>query len=126
MLHRLTKALVVLALTVSLSAPWTFLQSIAWTGMLYSYTKEAGFSRAVSMTFDGEHPCPLCKAIEKGRAQEREQDGNTTRPSEELKLDLPIEGFAFHHPPHPAVPSYGFNRLGVANRAPEPPPPRLS
>jgi len=70
-----TRTITVLVLVFSLGLHWAFLQAVAWTGMLISYSQEGSFGEAVQKTFDGEHPCPLCKAIEKGRAEEKEQAG---------------------------------------------------
>ncbi len=70
-LHRLGRALVIVALILSLGAHWALLQSIAWAGMLYTYSQQTSFTQAVAMTFDGDHPCSLCKRIQKGRSQER-------------------------------------------------------
>ncbi|RYD28206.1 MAG: hypothetical protein EOP86_23420 [Verrucomicrobiaceae bacterium] len=41
------------------------LQAVAWAGMLVSRTAESGMATAVQTTFDGEHPCALCTAIQK-------------------------------------------------------------
>jgi hypothetical protein len=42
------------------------LQTVAWTGMLIRYSSEGGVRQGLAQTFDGEHPCPLCKAIAQG------------------------------------------------------------
>jgi hypothetical protein len=39
------------------------LRVVAWTGMVATRTQQLGFSTAVSTTFDGLHPCALCRAI---------------------------------------------------------------
>jgi len=58
-------------LLMSLSgAQWWILQSVAWSGMIVSYSAESGFLRGVERTFDGEHPCPMCKAIQQARESE--------------------------------------------------------
>ncbi|MDB6136608.1 MAG: hypothetical protein JWM59_4851 [Verrucomicrobiales bacterium] len=41
------------------------LQAVAWAGMVVSRTAESGMATAVQTTFDGEHPCALCTAIQK-------------------------------------------------------------
>jgi hypothetical protein len=50
---------------------WSLLQSTAWTGMLVSNLSRASFSQAVQRTFDGKHPCCLCKAIAAGKKSEK-------------------------------------------------------
>jgi hypothetical protein len=39
------------------------LQIVAWTGMIVTRTAERGIAAAVESTFDGDEPCPLCKAV---------------------------------------------------------------
>ena len=56
------------------------LQTIAWTGMLISRAQTAPLSTAIATTFDGQHPCPLCKMI-----QEQKPDAAAPAP---LRKDL--------------------------------------
>lgn len=39
------------------------LQGIAWMGMLARYSTEFGLSEGLRKTFDGKHPCTLCRRI---------------------------------------------------------------
>src|SRR6188768_3978782 len=61
------------ALHVS-GAHWLALQTAAWTGMLVSRSQSATVSEAVRTTFDGDHPCPLCQAVEEGQQREKDQE----------------------------------------------------
>ena len=58
----------VLSLCAALGLHWAALQSIAWAGMLVSYSRTGSVTEAIVKTFDGRHPCPLCRAI--GKSQE--------------------------------------------------------
>jgi hypothetical protein len=49
---------------------WMALQSLAWTRMLMSYSREGHIVAAVAKTFDGRHPCSLCKQIERAKSSE--------------------------------------------------------
>lgn len=49
---------------------WMALQSLAWTRMLLSYSRDGRFVEAVAKTFDGRHPCALCKEVEKSKKTE--------------------------------------------------------
>jgi hypothetical protein len=69
-------------LIVSVGGHWALLQSAAWMGMIVSYSQESGLRAAVEKTFDGKHPCQLCKAIRDG---EKEQSKQTL-----VKTDLKI------------------------------------
>jgi hypothetical protein len=68
------KWLVVLALTFSLGLHWALLQTVAWVGMAVSYSQDASLTVALAKTFDGQHPCKLCKVVETGRSAEKQQD----------------------------------------------------
>jgi hypothetical protein len=64
----------VLSLCAALGFHWAALQSVAWVGMLISYSHSGSVASAVEKTFDGRHPCPLCKAIGKARQSGKKQD----------------------------------------------------
>jgi hypothetical protein len=70
-LVRLPKLLIALALAISIGLHWTVLQMVAWTGMVISYSQGAPLTQAVVKTFDGNHPCNLCKQIAKGKKSEK-------------------------------------------------------
>ena len=74
MFQRLPGILLALALACSIGLHWTLLQSLAWTSMLVNNLAATSVSTALERTFDGEHPCPLCKAIAKGRKAEKKAD----------------------------------------------------
>jgi len=71
---RLPKLFIALALASSIGLHWAFLQVVAWTGMVISYSQDRPVTEAVSDTFDGHHPCKLCKQIAKGKRSERKSD----------------------------------------------------
>ncbi len=52
---------------------WMALQSVAWARMLVTYSQQADIVTALEQTFDGAHPCPMCKKIGQDRAQERQE-----------------------------------------------------
>lgn len=52
---------------------WALLQGAAWAGMLVTYSKDATLTQAWAKTFDGQHPCKLCKAVRAGKAAEKKQ-----------------------------------------------------
>lgn len=64
----------VLSLCAALGLHWAALQSVAWAGMLLSYSRGGSVATAIAKTFDGRHPCPLCKAIAKGEQGGKKQD----------------------------------------------------
>ncbi len=92
-LLRLMRALTVMAVCLSVGLHWAALQSAAWVGMAVSYSIEKGsLSEGLSDTFDGEHPCPLCRAVEKGVDAEQESGKNQIplKTVKEMKLILAV------------------------------------
>jgi hypothetical protein len=62
-----------LALLQILGGHWAFLQTGAWAGMLFQYSQQVGLKVGLAQTFDGEHPCSVCKAIQDGKKQEQKK-----------------------------------------------------
>jgi len=73
-LPRVAKLALALAVATSIGLHWAFFQSVAWVGMVVSYSQDAPLRQALAKTFDGKHPCALCKQITKGRQSERKSD----------------------------------------------------
>ena len=69
-MRRWSSSLAVVLLSLTLGWHWLALQSIAWASMLFERTQEASFSVAWTTTFDGQHPCRICKAVAEGQADE--------------------------------------------------------
>ena len=96
-LHRIAKLLVVLALMVSIGAHWALLQTVAWTGMIISYSQDATLAEAISMTFDGEHPCKMCKVVKEGRKAEQEKPA-TSKTETKFDLFFPSQSLTVYAP----------------------------
>lgn len=112
----------VLVLVLSLGLHWALLQTVAWTGMIVSYSRDASFTEAVSKTFDGEHPCALCKVIQKSRADEKKQDQQQAKPISKMDLGLVWQTIAFNFDcDREPIPSPDVN---ASSRREEPPKPR--
>jgi len=113
-------------LAVSLATPWTVLQSVAWFGMVLTYSQETTLARALAMTFDGKHPCKLCHIIQQGQSEERQQGRKTAQPPDKMQLGLPPEIVRLFHPPIAACVS-GVRVFPDPRYDPPPvPPPRLA
>jgi hypothetical protein len=72
------------ALCFSIGLHWIALQSLAWTTMVIDYSKNAPLCRAIAQTFDGAHPCSLCRVVSKGKNSEKKQDLQSSVP----KIDM--------------------------------------
>ncbi len=57
-----------------LGAQWTLLQTVAWAIMLADNWRTHSLSESVARTFDGKHPCPICKAIAAAKKSERKNE----------------------------------------------------
>jgi hypothetical protein len=72
------------ALCLSIGLHWIALQSLAWTTMVFDYSKRAPLCQAIAQTFDGAHPCSLCHVVNKGKNSEKKQDLRSSAP----KIDM--------------------------------------
>ena len=70
-LSRFSKAIVALAVALSIGAQWPVLQSIAWFNMFLTFSAEEGVQQAFVKTFDGQNPCKLCKFVDEGKKAEQ-------------------------------------------------------
>jgi hypothetical protein len=73
-LSKISKWVLVFALCGSLGFHWGLLQSVAWVGMMVNYSCQGSLKEAVVKTFDGKHPCPLCKLVREGKKTEKKPD----------------------------------------------------
>ena len=64
----------VVALACIIGLHWAFFQSLAWVGMVITYSQDATIKEALEKTFDGKHPCALCKEIAKGKRSEQKSE----------------------------------------------------
>ena len=88
MLSWLGKRFVVLTLVLVTGGHWALLQSVAWVGMAVSYSQDCTLRQALVKTFDGQHPCKLCKAVREGKSAEKNKDA----PKPLTKFDLFLGG----------------------------------
>jgi len=71
---RFGRGCVIVALVLSTGAHWAALQTVAWTAMLATNFRAYSLSEAVIRTFDGKHPCSLCRAVAAGQKSERKSE----------------------------------------------------
>ena len=70
-LLRLGHILLIIALLTATGGHWAVLQTVAWTNMLATNLSTDSLEMAVTKTFDGNHPCGLCKVISAGKKAEK-------------------------------------------------------
>ena len=66
--------MLIVAVLAATGAHWNVLQSIAWTRMLADNLTTCSFTEALQKTFDGKHPCCLCKVIAAGKKSEQKKE----------------------------------------------------
>lgn len=85
-----------IAALVATDAHWGILQSVAWTTMLVNHLHTGSLRQAVSATFDGKHPCCLCKAV--AAAKKSEQKKPVVVSLKQLEFVSPGVSFVFQAP----------------------------
>jgi len=75
---RLAKTLALFAAIQILGGHWMALQSVAWLTMVIDYSKQTTLGDALEKTFDGAHPCALCKTEQRAKRGAEEWDGETS------------------------------------------------
>jgi hypothetical protein len=89
-LLRAGKMILVLTLVVSLGGHHALLQTIAWGNMFVTFSSQDSFSEAVEKTFDGKHPCELCKVVEKSKESEERKPLLKAEMKMEIALPAPV------------------------------------
>lgn len=98
------------ALFLSVGGHLALLQGVAWATMIRDYSRTGSVTAAVEKTFDGKHPCAMCKKIAAQRAHEEKAPVT-------VKVEKKAEAFIasgsaitplpsirpFDYPPHPFV-----------------------
>lgn len=62
---------VAVALFIVAGGHWGAMQTMAWAGMLWNHTQADGsLLSGAKKTFDGKHPCKMCKSIKVAKEKE--------------------------------------------------------
>jgi hypothetical protein len=69
-MRRCSLLLVLVAFIFSSGGEWAVLQCVAWGNMIREYSEMVPFPEAVKMTFSGQYPCAICKAIAEKKQSE--------------------------------------------------------
>jgi hypothetical protein len=87
-MRRLTHLIVLVAFVFSCGGQWAAFQVIAWGNMIREYSEMVPLAQAVQMTFSGEYPCAICKAIAERKSAEQQKAFTLLKA--EKKFPLPI------------------------------------
>ena len=116
------KILVIVALVLTTGLHWAALQTVAWSAMLASHLRTQSVAVSMVQTFDGQHPCPLCRAI--AAAKQAEKKDATAAPLPKFEFPLYAETVCLTPPADfPTVPS-GNTFASQFAAPPALPPPR--
>jgi hypothetical protein len=74
----------VLVVCLSIGPHWAALQPVAWATMIIEYSQSAPLAKAVADTFDGKHPCDLCKHINHAQHSEKKREAQSTTVKQDL------------------------------------------
>lgn len=113
------------------------MQMVAWAQMLRDYSQDRSVAVAVMQTFDGEHPCALCKKISAGKEEESQQKQDQKLPGTKTEPSQPSKWLGLTHLsglPEPRWAAGGSALQGDASTphfyhwdaTPPVPPPRLA
>ncbi len=111
----------VLMLVLTLGLHWALLQTVAWTNMFAHNLQTGSITEAWTKTFDGKHPCQLCKQISAGKKAEKKAEFPTLVKKLEFVSARPA--FIFSTPTHfYLVSSYAVGSTTWSEAPPTPPP----
>lgn len=121
-MKKLGHILLVLALLGATGGHWAVLQTIAWADMLAKNLQTESVANALTKTFDGEHPCKMCKQISAGKKAEKKAE----LPFQIKKLEFVTESpaFVFAAPKAFRLAPVFLPELEDLNHRPSVPPPR--
>jgi hypothetical protein len=123
-MRRLTHAIVLAAFVFSCGGQWYALQCAAWVSMIHDYAQTVPLTDAVSMTFSGQYPCEICKAI----AEKKQSENDKICSLEKYEKNfLSPTAFTLTRPtPAPFHYADYLTSLQTRSEPPPTPPPRLA
>ena len=122
-MRRLTHLIVLVAFVFSCGGQSAVL-GIAWANMIREYSQMVPLAQAVEMTFSGQYPCPICKAIAEKKSSEQQKA--LTLEKYEKKFPIPVVVTVAS----PKVTTFQYEdclvRFHSRTETPPAPPPRLA
>lgn len=106
-----------MALFLVAGGHWAMLQGVAWVGMMKDFSRTGSLTEAVGKTFDGKHPCAMCKKLAAARSHE-EKAPVTLKVDKKAEVYLkeagaelplpPVRPFVYGHAPFVTMPELVF------------------
>jgi hypothetical protein len=119
---RIGQVLMILALLAATGVNVILLQSVAWTTMLANNLRTTSLYQAVEHTFDGKHPCSLCRQIDRSRQAEKKAEFRAEW--KKLEFNYAPLVFVFTAPSHSREMRPASDSANSINHTPPAPPPR--
>lgn len=88
---RMSQYLLIGTLLVSMGGHLALLQTVAWGKMMMDFAHQVSFSEAVDKTFDGAHPCALCKVVKKSKSESEKKLLLKSEMKMEVALPAPVK-----------------------------------
>ncbi len=105
-----------------LGAQWTLLQTVAWTTMLANNLRTHSLSESLTRTFDGKHPCLMCRAI--AAAKNSQGKNQSTLSWQKLEFPPVAQSFVLIAPTRSHLSPQADSFAASLPRKPPTPPPR--
>jgi hypothetical protein len=119
--RKLGHTLIIVSLLCATGTHWAMLQSVAWTTMLAENLHDSSFAEAIGKTFDGQHPCCLCKKIAAGKRSDKKTE--FTAETKQLEFISKGDVYVFTPPLYfRLVPEITFLMRQLGQKPPTPPP----
>jgi hypothetical protein len=122
---RVAHLLLIVALLSATGTHWMMLQTVAWATMLADNARTSPLPTALAKTFDGKHPCALCKQIAQGKQAEHKSDFPTELKKLEF-LHAPVVLALWSSSQFYSLPEQTFPVSLLAEMPPVPPPRSLT
>jgi hypothetical protein len=107
---------------------WVALQAFAWVRMTIQFSQQASLGTAISKTFSGKYPCPLCVKAQQGVNQNQQQPKKMPWLETERLPEALWEVRCLTAPPAPVAPMwdscFALAYWSDLTEAPPTPPPR--
>ena len=122
-LVRFAKLVLVLSLSLSFGLHWVLLQSVGWTGMMIRYSENGSLTEALAKTFDGKHPCGICKIVKTGRQSGQQPESQLLK----VKIDFFVQTSRQFLFPSPVFATWQISLPANSQspHSPPAPPPRI-
>jgi len=79
-----------MALFSAIGLDWCAFQTVGWAMMFVEHSKHVPFKQALAQTFDGQHSCAICHAVQ-ARKKAEKKDHFRTRTNIDLYYSRPSE-----------------------------------